>query len=313
MSAFTMGAGASDSTAQASISPQERASVVQTYKIPPGPMAAALNSFAAANGLHLVYDADVTQRLKASGLYGRFSTQEGLDHLLAGTGLSYRIGPTGRTVSIVLAQNDTGTGSDASHRQALPTIEVGAAKPAVASETGAGGPGDRDGTSITGYGGAGAAQDPYNKSYVLEKASTGTKTNTPVMDTPLNVQSVSQQVLRDQQAITLGDALQNVSGVSATDGAFALTGLGSSGLLVRGFIQQTYYRDGFRLDSTYLGTGFGSNGVQLANIASVDVLKGPGAVLYGLVEPGGIVNLVTKQPLRDTYYAVEKQIGYLAI
>ena len=106
-------------------------------------------------------------------------------------------------------------------------------------------------TGAAGYGGAGAGQDPYNKTYVLEKATTGTKTNTPVMDTPLNVQTVTQQVLQDQQATNLATALQNFSGVTVTDGAFNLGSTGSSGILLRGFQANTYYRDGFRVDSTY--------------------------------------------------------------
>jgi iron complex outermembrane recepter protein len=47
----------------------------------------------------------------------------------------------------------------------------------------------------------------------------------------------------------------------------------------------------------------------MANIESVEVLKGPAAILYGLVEPGGMVNVVTKQPLTTPYYAANQQIG----
>ena len=176
--------------------------------------------------------------------------------------------------------------------------------------TGAGA-GTGTGTGAGGYGGAGPAQDPYNKSYVLQNASTGTKTNTPVMDTPLNVQSVTQQVLQDQQATTLATALQNVSGVTVTDGSFSDTGFGSSGILLRGFTASTYYRDGFRVDSTITSSDYVSTR-QLANVASVEVLKGPGAILYGLVEPGGIINITTKEPLDAPYYAVEQQVGSLA-
>ncbi|MGA8170663.1 MAG: TonB-dependent siderophore receptor, partial [Methylocystis sp.] len=155
------------------------------------------------------------------------------------------------------------------------------------------------------------AQDPYNKSYVLQNASTGTKTNTPVMDTPLNVQSVSQKVLQDQQATTLSTALQNVSGISVTDGTFNLQGTGSSGILLRGFLTNTYYRDGFRVDATYAPFESTSNR-QLANVQNIDVLKGPGAILYGLIDPGGILNLTTKEPLDAPYYAVQQQVGSLA-
>ena len=179
--------------------------------------------------------------------------------------------------------------------------------------TGAGtGTGTGTGTGAGGYGGAGPAQDPYNMSYVLEKASTGTKTNTPVMDTPLNVQTVSHQVLQDQQATALSQALQNVSGVSVTDGSFLGSWVESSGILLRGFLTQTYYRDGFRIDSSAIGNGLLIGPRQLANVASVEVLKGPGAILYGLVEPGGLVNIVTKEPLDAPYYSAEQQVGSLA-
>ena len=52
------------------------------------------------------------------------------------------------------------------------------------------------------------------------------------------------------------------------------------------------YRDGFRVDGA-------ANYVpqQMANVQSVEVLKGAAAILYGLSEPGGIVNVITKQPL----------------
>ncbi len=39
------------------------------------------------------------------------------------------------------------------------------------------------------------------------------------------------------------------------------------------------------------------------------MLKGPAAMLYGLVEPGGIVNIITKEPLNAPYYSVNQQIG----
>jgi iron complex outermembrane recepter protein len=51
---------------------------------------------------------------------------------------------------------------------------------------------------------------------------------------------------------------------------------------------------------------------QLANVADVEVLKGPGAILYGLAEPAGIVNIVAKEPLNAPYYSVQQQVGSLA-
>jgi iron complex outermembrane recepter protein len=146
--------------------------------------------------------------------------------------------------------------------------------------------------------------------YVATDTSVGTKTAAPIMETPLNVQVITQQVLQDQQAITLATALHNVSGVIVTDEAFAQTGGGSGGIILRGFVSQTYYRDGFRVDATGLGPDEISTR-QLANIDSVEVMKGPGAILYGLVEPGGIINISTKQPQDTAHYAIEQQAGSL--
>ncbi len=78
-------------------------------------------------------------------------------------------------------------------------------------------------------------------------------------------------------------------------------------IVIRGFATDTIYRDGFRY-SGKAGAAF----QQFANVASVEVLKGPGATLYGVSEPGGLVNIVTKQPLDEPYYAVNQQIGSLA-
>ena len=47
----------------------------------------------------------------------------------------------------------------------------------------------------------------------------------------------------------------------------------------------------------------------MANVESVEVLKGPAAILYGMVEPGGMVNIITKQPLAKPYYALNQQFG----
>ena len=163
------------------------------------------------------------------------------------------------------------------------------------------------------YGGAGPQQSPFNTSYTYENAATGTKTNTPVMETPVNVQSVTQQVLRDNQVTDLSKALQFISGVTTTKGP---TDNGSpyGQIVIRGFSANYIYRDGFRLDlGSAAGFAFGaSSAIQLANVQSIEVLKGAAAVLYGQSEPGGIVNIITKQPLDQPFYAVNTQGSSLA-
>jgi len=196
--------------------------------------------------------------------------------------------------------------SPPSHAQEpLPTIEVGAATPARA-QNGVQGNDASGPASGAGYGGAGAGQDPFNPSYSQTDESVGTKTDTPVMETPYNVQSVTQQVLKDQQVTDLAKALQNVSGVTITNGPLQ-NGNPYDNIVIRGFQADYIYRDGFRVDG---GAGYG--GQQFANVQSVEVLKGAAAALYGLSEPGGTVNIVTKQPLDQPFYEINQQVGSLA-
>lgn len=137
--------------------------------------------------------------------------------------------------------------------------------------------------------------------YSVRAATTGTRTDTPIRDIPQSIQVVPRQVLEDQQVIRVSDALQNVSGVN---------NLGSysgyeEAITIRGFsvdtFQGNYFRDGIR----YLTFGF----PETANLERVEVLKGPASVLFGQAQPGGIINLVTKQPLRDPYFLPRVTIG----
>jgi len=143
--------------------------------------------------------------------------------------------------------------------------------------------------------------------YATREAGTGTKTDTPLMETPLNVQVVPQQVLIDQQVTAIDQALKNVSGVSVGAGGAADNGQGFSGVKLRGFYTDAHFRNGVRLDS--FGSDSGTYAVEFANIDHIEVLKGPAAVLYGAVEPGGIVNIVTKEPMATPHYEAEQQVG----
>ncbi len=141
--------------------------------------------------------------------------------------------------------------------------------------------------------------DPEGSSYALPNIGTATKTDTPIMETPFSVKVVPGQVLRDQQVIRLDQALQNVSGINQEVSNAGL----ADGITLRGF-QVFPFRDGFRFEDQ------NSNGRRdMANIERVEVLKGPGSILYGQAEPGGIINMVTKKPLSTPLHKIEQQFG----
>jgi iron complex outermembrane recepter protein len=265
---------------------------VRPYNIPAGSMTAAINRLAEASGIQAVFDG-----MSSQGLQGRYTVATALQKLLSGKGLVYNLSDD--TVTIEPAKAKAESQKDI----LLPVVQVSAD-----SEKDKGGEQTLPKVTVE----ADSAYDPdyytdpYNKDYVLPNATAGTKTDTPIMETPLNVQAISKQVLKDQQVIRLADALKNVSGVVTTTGTGAsgpiLFGGSEQIITLRGFSSQTYMRNGFRLQE-------GSSSRELANVESIEVLKGPAAILYGQVEPGGMVNVITKKPLATQYYGFSQQFG----
>ncbi|BAY68246.1 TonB-dependent siderophore receptor [Anabaena sp. FACHB-709] len=138
--------------------------------------------------------------------------------------------------------------------------------------------------------------------YRVPNASTGTRTDTLIRDIPQTIQVVPEQVIKDQRVTRLRDALLNIGGV-VQDGGFGST---SDQIGIRGFFGDGTFGGSILVDGFKDGRG----GIrETANVERIEVLKGPASVLYGGVQPGGVINLVTKQPLRDPYYNAELSVG----
>lgn len=134
--------------------------------------------------------------------------------------------------------------------------------------------------------------------YKAKKATTATKTDAPIMETPVSVQSVSRSVMDDQQVSSVKDAVRNISGVTSASYEFY------DFFSIRGFNNgyASSFRNGLQQQAT--------TGLETANLERIEVLKGPAAVLYGRQQgPGGIINLVTKRPQAESMINVEQQLG----
>lgn len=138
------------------------------------------------------------------------------------------------------------------------------------------------------------------ESYRVEQATTATKRATPIMETPFAIQAVPKQVIRDQQAVRLDTALNNVSGVFQNQ-SFSLI----ESFNLRGFTTFDYYREGVRIQAALTQAGRR----EMANLERIEVLKGPASILYGRIEPGGMINLVVKNPQAQPYHMFQQQIG----
>jgi len=136
----------------------------------------------------------------------------------------------------------------------------------------------------------GEQDEGYNPS----SASTATRTNTPLRDIPQSIQVVPRQVLEDRNVRNLSQAVETVAGV--------LEGGDRTTRIIRGFSQSGNFRNGYR--------DVGGNGVTPdETIERVEVLRGPASVLFGQLEPGGIINITTRQPLSEPYYNLAFEAG----
>lgn len=138
--------------------------------------------------------------------------------------------------------------------------------------------------------------------YRATRSATGTKTDTALRDVPQSIQVVSRQVLEDQQVNNLGDALTNVSSVQRGNSH----GGSSESFIIRGFKATTYAVDGMLINPLVSRPEALRD---LANVERVEVLKGPASVLYGRGNPGGLINLVTRQPSFTPEAEVKAQAG----
>ncbi|MEH2273872.1 MAG: TonB-dependent siderophore receptor [Nostoc sp.] len=141
---------------------------------------------------------------------------------------------------------------------------------------------------------------PPETGYNVPDASIGTRTNTPTRDVPQVINVIPQQVIKDQHNQYIGDALKN-AGVSQGGFPSSL----QDRFLIRGFdSSNNILTDGLR---NYFGGS--EQAINISNVEQIQVLRGPASVLYGQAGLGGIINVITKQPLKEPYYAASFSVG----
>ena len=133
--------------------------------------------------------------------------------------------------------------------------------------------------------------------YVVDTTDAATRIDLDFLDNPRNVTVIPEQLVLDRKITTIEEALRNAPGVVAGDG-FGGT---RDDFFIRGFRRNAEYRNGFRR-----ATNFKAN---LSNIDFTQVIRGPASITYGQVEPGGVVDVVTKKPLQEQRLSGELRYG----
>lgn len=164
-----------------------------------------------------------------------------------------------------------------------------------------------EGTGVEGTGG----ERPNGPvvGYVAQRSATATKTNTAIIDTPQSITVIPRQQIEDQAAQTVQEALRYTAGVISESRPSAgrydsvqLRGFGGAGSNA----SYVNYLDGLKL---LRGTAYAVPAIDPYGLERIEVLRGPSAVLFGQVNPGGLVNLVSKLPLSVPFHEVQFVAG----
>ena len=127
------------------------------------------------------------------------------------------------------------------------------------------------------------AQQVESKNYKVEHSLTATKTDTPLLNVPQSITIVTEQQIKDQQMLSLGDVVRYVPGITAIQGEN-----NRDQIVFRGDSSSAdFYIDGVRDDVQYYR--------DLYNLTRVEVLRGPNAMIFGRGAGGGLINRVTKE------------------
>lgn len=127
------------------------------------------------------------------------------------------------------------------------------------------------------------------------RSDTASRSGADLMDTPESMTIITSDVMKSQQALSIQDVLQNVSGVQTSAASQGPAGVNIRGLTVASL-------------SNGMSNPFATN-TNIAGVERMEVLKGPQAVLSGGNSLGGAVNIVTKKPSADPVANLSFQDG----
>nr|WP_279330585.1 TonB-dependent receptor [Sphingomonas oleivorans] len=133
-----------------------------------------------------------------------------------------------------------------------------------------------------------------------ERSDTALKVPTDIKELPMNVGILTENFLKDINAQDLNDAIEFVSAVNLSRN---FSGVYDQFTIRGQFVDQV---NGYRLDgSAYVN--FVSP--DFSSIEAIEVLKGPVSTLYGRGIGGGVINFVSKKPLKEAFAEASLQFG----
>lgn len=142
---------------------------------------------------------------------------------------------------------------------------------------------------------------PIAEEYAATASSSATRTNTALQETPQSIKTITRKVIDDRQTTSVEDALRNAAGVVAQEGS-----QGTTTYFIRGYEVTQTSTDGVSSPETRGGLLLPTSSID--GVESVEVIKGPAAVMAGSSSPGGTINLVRKAPVTEPLHVVRQEL-----
>ena len=246
------------------------------FSIPAQPLSSAISAFIRQTGWQISYTSALASGKTSGSVVGSYNPSQALQRLVSGTGLNVRVSAPGSAalVNPGIAAVDTIPDEGST---VLDTILVQ---------------------------GQGETATSHFEGFAATRSATGTKTDTPLIETPQAVTVIGSDELRSRDAKSLQDALSYVAGVNRYEGADRTT----ESFIIRGFRALAGYSSLYRDGMKYQVNGYDGQ-QEPYGLERVEVLKGSSSVLYGGAAPGGIINTISKRPTEVPLREINVEYG----
>ncbi|WP_425407430.1 TonB-dependent siderophore receptor [Hwanghaeella sp.] len=240
------------------------------FDIPQMPLAQALTIFGQQSGYQVSVHGTVVDGIDSGRVDGKMTADEALNILLNGTGITYRIDGADTVTLTRAAEGDSET--------LLSPVTV-------------------EGKIDSAYG-------PVD-GYVAENAGSGTKSDTPLIETAQSISVITRDKMDSQNVNRMAEALRYTPGIDSENFGYEPRYVD---MRLRGLEAATtgFFKDGMLLSNPGFAVSYNPDpwGAE-----RVEVPRGPSSVLYGQGAPGGLVNYVSKRPSTTRLITGEIETG----
>ena len=142
------------------------------------------------------------------------------------------------------------------------------------------------------------------ESYHQTSSTMASKLPMDLKELPSSLSILNSAAITDRNAVILTDVVAYVVGATASQNSV-------NGFSFRGFPNTGSYTQNIQYDGL-MGATLKKGGASASNVDSLEFLKGPNGVLYGQMNPGGLLNIVTKNPKETTETSIRTTFGTFA-